>query len=1104
MQCGRCQAQNREGRRFCAQCGAALAVACASCGFANEPDDAYCGGCGAALAEADGAAGSPMPGRGERRQLTVMFCDLAESTALLMRLDPEEMSGVLRAYHRCCTEVVARFGGRVAKYMGDGILIYFGYPRAHEDDAERAVLAALAIVKEVTSLRPHADLTLQVRIGVSTGLVVVGELIGEGASREQTVVGDAPTLAARLQSAAPPNAIVIAQGTHRLVGGLFECRDLGMLNLKGFAEAVRAWQVQGEGRAESRFEALRAGETMIPVIGREQEIGLLIERWRRAQAGDGQIVLVAGEPGVGKSRLTSALREKLSGERHFRLSYYCSPHHQTSALFPIIAQMERAAGIMQDDSGAERLDKLEAMLRPTKAPLPETVSLMAALLSIATGDRHPPLDLTPAQMKEKTLQNLLFRLEELAAAQPVLCVFEDVHWVDPTSLELITRSIEHIKARPILLILTFRPEFDRSPFGGHEHVSHITLNRLTRRQAMAMVEQRAGGKRIPGEVMDEIVAKADGIPLFLEELTKTVLESGLLVENEDRFTLNGPLPPLAVPATLHDSLMARLDRMSAVKQVAQLAATLGRSFTLEQLSAVSPLPASSLGDALDQLVAAEVVHREDRPPHILYEFKHALLRDVAYQSLLKATRQHYHERIARVLESKFPETAEVQPELLAYHFTEAGQVAEAIHYWLRAGKRAAQRSSNLEAIAQLTRALSLLDGLADAGDRARQEYQLRLALLTPVITAKGYGAPELEETFNRALRLSEEIGDTAEIFPILYSRHSFEMVTGQVRKGYLRGEEARRLAERHPQGDARAFVGRLMGSPLLLGGDPVGALPLIEEAVANYDFENHKASAHRYGQDHFVTAAGYLALTLWHLGDIKRAVEMQKRTLEHARSLAHLNTLCFALNVTSGYIAALLRDYEALKRFAGEILQLGGDRPIPVWTGAAKILMGHALVEEDRVIEGIGLMETGIAGLHAIHIKIFSPMFLAWLAAAYARDRQPAQGLRTLDAAFAIAEGGERWMDAELLRLKGELRLLEPGAAPSAVEENLLAAWRVAREQKTRSLALRAATSLGRYWGRRGNRNEAMRVLDDALAPFDAAVTTSDLSDARAVRREIA
>jgi class 3 adenylate cyclase/predicted ATPase len=1030
-----------------------------------------------------------------------MFCDLADSTALSMRLDPEEMSNVLRAYQQHCTSVIKRFRGLVAKYMGDGILIYFGYPHAHEDDAERAVLAALAITREVPQLRPHGDLVMHCRIGIATGLVVVGELIGQGASQEQAVVGQTPNLAARLQSAAEYDSIVISAATQRLTGRLFDCRDMGHLTLKGFGEPVQAWQVLRESSAESRFEALRSG-VMIPVVGRDAELGLLFDRWRQAQDGEGQVVLISGEAGVGKSRLTSALKDRLAEDQHIRLNYYCSPHHQTSALYPIITEVERAAGINQADSPDDKLDKLEAVIGGSRAPV-EMISSLAALLSIPVGERYCPLKLTPAQLKASMLRMLLLRLEQLASSQPVVIFFEDVHWVDPTSLELLQQVVQRLTTLPVLLIVTCRPEFDPAPFNGHVHVSQIMLNRLTKRQAVAMVQHHAGGKTLPAQVLDEIVAKADGVPLFLEELTKTVLESGLLNEESDRYTINGALPPLAVPATLHDSLMARLDRMSTVKQVAQLAATVGRSFTREQLAAVSLLVPQPLDEALARLVAAEVINREDRPPQVLYQFKHALLRDVAYQSLLKGTRQHYHERIARSLQEKFPDTAETQPELLAYHFAEAGLVAEAIAYWLKAGKRATQRSSNLEAIAQLMGALSLLPGIPDPAERARSEYSLRLALITPLITTRGYASAELKETFTRALQLSEEIGDTTEIFPVLYSRHSFEVMTGQIRKGYQRGEEARRLAERYPQSDTKAFVGRLLGSPTLMSGDPIGARPLLEEAAAHYDFDKHRNSGLIYGQDHFMASASYLGITLVLLGEIAPARVWQEKALAHSRSLKHLNTLCLALVSSGGFFEGFLRNGKAVETYAMEMQALCAEHTVPMWTASAKILMGHGLTEQGNPGDGVGLMQAGVGELNAMQIKCWQPIYLSWLASSLGKATRPREGLQVIKTAWEVAEGGEHWMDAELHRLEGELLAMLPSASDDRIETSLLAGVRVAQDQHMAFLALRAATSLARFWGERRQRVAAIDLLDGALDRFSGDDALIDVAEARELRSRL-
>ena len=553
-------------------------------------------------------AGVPRAGKppeAERRQLTVLFCDLVGSTALSARLDPEDMGTVMRAYHRCCAEGVKRWDGHVAKYLGDGVLAYFGWPQAHEDDAERAVRAGLELSISVGRLPAGDGTPLAARVGIATGPVVVGELIGAGASQEQTVVGETPNLAARLQALAEPGAVVISQATRRLVGRLFELTDLGPLRLKGFAERVQTWRVLDEGRAESRFEAMH-GQQLTTLVGREHEIGLLTDRWERAKEGEGQVVLLSGEPGIGKSRIVRALRARLANEPHTPLSHYCSPHHTNSALYPVIRLLERAAGFTRDDRPEARLDKLVALLSQATEALGEVVPLVAALLGIETGQRYPALALTPQHQKQRTLKVLIEQVEGLAAQKQVLAVYEDVHWVDASTLEVLDQLIERAQRLHALVLITFRPEFN-PPWTGHAHVMQLSLSRLTRRHGQALIDEVTGGKALPDEMLDEILAKTDGVPLFVEELTKTVLESGLLTDAGDHYALAGPLVPLAIPATLHDSLMARLDRLASVKEVAQAGAVIGREFSHELLAAVSHLPEDELRESLNQLVASELV-----------------------------------------------------------------------------------------------------------------------------------------------------------------------------------------------------------------------------------------------------------------------------------------------------------------------------------------------------------------------------------------------------------------------------------------------------------------------------------------------------------------
>jgi class 3 adenylate cyclase len=578
---------------------------------------------------------APAPADAERRQLTVMFCDLVGSTEISARLDPEDLREVIGAYHRAIADTVARFDGFVSRYMGDGVLVYFGYPQAHEDDAERAVRAGLGAIDAVGRLDVKS-IKLRARFGIATGLVVVGDVIGEGSAQEQSVVGETPNLAARLQARADPDAVVIAASTRRLVGDLFEYRDLGAVEVKGIAAPVPAWRVLGESIVASRFEALR-GSALTRLVGREEEVDLLLRRWARAQAGDGQIVLISGEAGIGKSRMIAALQERLQAEPHLRLRYFCSPYHQDSALYPFIDQLGRAAGFARHDEPVIKLEKLEALLARA-APPDEDVALLADLLSLPASERHPPLDLSPQRKKERTFEALIRQLEGLARRQPMVVVFEDAQWIDPTSRELLDLSVDRVRSPPVLLILTFRPDL-QPPWIGQPQVTMLALSRLDRRDRTALVAQIAGGKQLPDDVMDQIVDRTDGVPLFVEELTRSVLESALLREERGRYVLDGALPPLAIPTTLHASLLARLDRLASVRLVAQIGAAIGRQFPYALLRTVSRLPEDELQAALARLVASELVFQRGTAPEAVYSFKHALVQDAAHGSLLRGTRQ---------------------------------------------------------------------------------------------------------------------------------------------------------------------------------------------------------------------------------------------------------------------------------------------------------------------------------------------------------------------------------------------------------------------------------------------------------------------------------
>jgi class 3 adenylate cyclase len=694
--------------------------------------------------------------RAERRQVTVMFSDLVGSTALSARMDPEDLREVISAYQKCVAETVQSFAGFVAKYMGDGVLVYFGYPQAHEDDAERAVRAGLKLVAAVSDVKTHAP--LKTRVGIATGLVVVGDLIGSGASQEQAIVGETPNLAARLQGVAKPNSVVIAESTRKLVGNLFELEELGARDLKGIAGPVSAWAALRPASVESRFDALHASG-LTELVGRDEELELLLRRWSKAKTGEGQVVLLSGEPGIGKSRLMAALMERLANEPHTRLRYFCSPPHTDSALYPIISQMERAAGFAHADAGSAKLDKLDAVLALASTSKRDA-ALFAEMLSLQNDGRYPALELTPQQLRQKTLEALFARVETFARKSPVLMIFEDAHWADPTSLEAFGRTVDRINTLPVLLLITFRPEFE-PPWIGQPHVTALTLNRLARREVDAMIDRVIGNKQLPTNARQEIIERTDGIPLFVEEMTSAVLEA----ENQSTAECTAAAissSAVAVPATLHASLMARLDRLGLAKEVAQIGAAIGREFSHALISAVADKPQAELGSALNRLIQAGLVFRQGEPPHATYLFKHALVQDAAYGTLLREPRRALHARVAETLDGQFPEVAENQPELLARHSSEAGLIEKAAGLWGKAGQRSLARSALIEAIEQLRRALDLIAALPATKAMRRDQINLQVALANALMHTKGYATPETKAALGEArwlLENAEALGD---------------------------------------------------------------------------------------------------------------------------------------------------------------------------------------------------------------------------------------------------------------------------------------------------------------------------------------------------------
>lgn len=1049
-------------------------------------------------ATADSRKASVAP-EAERRQLTVMFVDLVDSTALAARLDPEEMAEVLRSYQSAVAGAIVRFEGHVAKYMGDGVLAYFGYPRAHEDEAERAVRAGLAAVAAVRSLGSAHGETLAARVGIATGAVVVGELIGEGAAREETVVGDTPNLAARLQTLAEPGTVVISARTRELIGGLFELAELGLQILKGFPVPVRAWRVIGEGAAESRFEALH-GAGLTPLVGRENEIGLLLEHWERAKEGEGQVVLLAGEPGIGKSRLVRALRERLENEPHTALSHYCSPHHQTSPLHPVIGLLKRAAGFAADDPAATRLDKLEALLALSTDDVSAVAPLLAALLSLETDARYPPLDMSPHRQKERTLEVLVDQVLGLATRRPVLALYEDMHWADPTSLELLDLMVDRVQGAPALVLITFRPEFE-PPWTRSAHVTALTLSRLSRRQGAAMVARLSGGKALPPAVLDQIVAKTDGVPLFVEELTRAVLETNLLRDEGDQYALAGPLPPMGIPTTLQESLLARLDRLAPAREVAQVAAAIGREFSHELLAMTTAVPESELQAALDDLVGAGLVFRRGTPPQATYSFKHALVQDAAYATLVRAKRQRLHARIAAAIEQHSPETVQVQPELLAHHYREAALAEPAIDYWLRAGQRAIARSAMAEALAQLRNGLDLLAGLPEA-DRRRRELDLQVALGVALMATQGWAAPEAGRANARARELCEQIGATAQLWPVLYGQWVFHGVRAEHNAAREVADEFLRRAQEHQEASATVVAQRISGTGAFWRGEMAVARTHLEPTLALYDPERHRSLAFLYVQDPRVAALSALSWTLFALGYPEQARARSREALDAARELAHPNTLAYGLLFACFFEQFRGAGHEAQNR-TGALVELSTEQDFPHFLAAATMIRGWALTESAELETGLAQLRQGLPAWRATGAGLYEPYFLGLQAEALGRSGAVEEGLDLVaKALFRVEETGERWFEAELHRMMGELMLRLPGSDPTAAEAQFGHAAATARQQGAKLWELRSATRLARLWREQGRRGEAHDLLTPLYSQFTEGFGTPDLQAASAILRE--
>lgn len=995
------------------------------------------------------------PAKGERRQLTVMFVDIVGFTALSARLDPEELREVLRAYQNVMAGEVARFEGVVARFLGDGVLAYFGFPRAHEDNAARAVAAGLAIAEAAQHLRAPDGTILNVRIGIATGLVVIGGLIGSDAAWDQAAVGETPNLAARLQAMACPGCVVVDPVTRHLAGGLFDYADLGPQPVKGFAEPVRAWRVLGRGQAAGRFEARQMG-SLAPLVGRKRELALLRRCWARARAGAGQLVLLSGEPGIGKSRLLRALLDGLAEHPYPRLHLRCSPLHASSPLYPVIDQLERAAGFARNDSAELRLSKLKALMAQGTDDVDSVAPLVAALLAIPAGAGLPAPGLSALMQRRRTEDALLAQLEGLARRHPVLVLFEDAHWSDPTSLELLQRAAERIAALPVLMVITFRREF-RPPWPDGPRCTTIALDRLDVSEARTVVERLAGARQLPPEAVAQVVEKADGVPLFLEELTKAVLEVGPPPVTGDG-RCDHRLAAFAIPASLQDSLVARLDRLAPVREVAQTAACLGREFSHTVLVAVSSLPEPRLVDALRQLVRAELLFQYGNPPEARYTFKHALLRDVAYTTMLNSRRRQLHARIVAVLEAQFPEVGAQQPQVLAQHCAEAALAAKAIEYWRQAGLQATRRSAMKEAVLHLRQALGLTALLPDHQDRAARELELQVALGATLLALKGESAPEIGVAYRRARALYQRIGTMAVEPAVLWGLWHFHMNRAELTFARAVADEHLRSAQERHSVVGQA-VGRRCGLVVdLFAGDLAAATRHWEQIQMLPQPRNRCPDEVLI--DPWITARSMISWVLLLQGQKEQALACGRAALAAARAAARPYMLAVVLH-HQNVLAQLVDDHARLEEQTAELLALSRQNEFAHWHATATLLHGWTKARQGAVAVGLDMMRHGLEAKRATGSRLKIPYYTGLMADLLGRLGRPADGLRLLDdASTSVEASGEQWYAAELHRLRGRL-LLDLGADQ---REQAAACFRTGQALAQRQLApwweRRAATSL--------------------------------------------
>jgi predicted ATPase/class 3 adenylate cyclase len=1093
MDCKKCGFQNPDNMRFCGQCAAPLNLACSSCGFENPFDFGFCGQCATSLSSSAVPAITPArpiddktddkktetfavktppstiirpnADAAERRQLTVVFCDMVGSSALSERLDPEELRDIMSDYRHVCSEIVKRYDGNVAQYLGDGILIYFGFPHAHEDDASRAAHAALEIIQQVPQQRyavQHGkDVQLAVRVGVHTGLVVVGEMVGD---KRSMALGETPNIAARIQDFAEHNSVVISEDTLHLLHSRFECHPLGGHPLKGFSQPMKLFCVKQVRTQQNRFKGPRR-QHQNEIVGREQEINLISERFKQARRGVSQIVLLNAEPGFGKTRMVQMLCEMSSAEQCTILECSGAPYYKNSFLFPVIDMLRRLLGVNSSHDVPTQLSRIEQNIA-TLGLDPRTVTpILAELLSIPhkaeNSQQNEAVASTPQQKKSYILQTLLELLQTIAQQRFVLVVVEDLQWADPSTIELLTRFINQPGLKNIFAILTFRNEFV-SPWQPRANLTQVTLNRLTQKQSGSMIRHLCGRKMLPLEVFNEIINKTDGVPFFVQELTNTVLSSSLLIEKNDHFELTSSMSQLGIPSTLQDSLMSRLDDLGADKELAQLSATLGREFSHELLSAASNLDQNQLQLGVNRLLNAELLFQRGRTPQAHYRFQHALLREAAYHSLLKRTRQKYHQRIATLIQKEFPQIGAHNPEILAHHCTEAGNYEQALQYWLTAGQYAIRRSANLEAVAHVNNGLAIFKRIPSNPQTTLLGLALQTTLGLATMMSKGYAAPEVEKAYACAHVMCEDIPDEKNRFPVLYGLWEFYIVRADMAKAQTLVNELQQLAGRSKTQHFLQEAQRALGTTQFWRGDLLSALENLQltsdQQTKATNTPSHLVS---YSQDTQVAAYANASCVLWLLGQPKQAIQHSKRALEIAKQLSHPFSQAYALNFL-GTLSQLCGDLTLTYQYADAQIALSETYGFSLWAATGRMLKIWSMSANQTAEISCTAFQEALNDFEKSGNRLALSYFQSLQVGLYQNAGKQEEAKYTLKTALAHTHNGEGFFTAELLRLEGELALSGNTSNTEKAERHFQAAYEHAQQQGAKSLALRAVISHAR------------------------------------------